>query len=241
MGKLTEDLPKGMLPFEGKTLIERQVEVLRSVGVNEIIIVTGYRAERISYAGVRYFHNPEYGSTNMVETLLCARDAMDGALVVAYSDILYSRRLAELVVSSEFDIGVAADTAWRDYWLLRYGTTETDLESFAVSPAGVVTEIGRPVDSSVGLDYRYIGLLKFSASSIADILRVYDAKKREGAAWRQSGNSFEKGYMTDLLDEAMVTGLPVRPITVAGGWLEFDTSGDCAANTSPEGLARIAG
>ena len=226
MGALTEDLPKGMLTIAGKTLIERQLEQLRASGLDDIIIVTGYQAEKINYRGVRYYHNPDYASTNMVETLMCAREEMDAEVMVAYSDIIYSQKLAQLVCSSPCAIGVAVDTAWRDYWIQRYGSTETDLESLVVSPQRLITEIGRPVDSSVGLDYRYIGLLKFSASGIKDVLKVYDAKKRCQSPWQQSGNPFAKGYMTDLLNESIEAGLPVHPIVSEGGWLEFDTAED---------------
>jgi len=72
LGKYTAGLPKGMLNFAGKTLIERQIDTFRKAGVGDIIIVTGYNAEKIPYKGVRYCHNPNYESTNMVESLFCA-------------------------------------------------------------------------------------------------------------------------------------------------------------------------
>ncbi len=226
MGSLTQGQPKGMLSIGGKTLIERQLEALRAVGLNDIVIVTGYQAEKINYSGVRYCQNPSFASTNMVETLLCARQEMTADVVVAYSDIIYSSALAQAVASSCHDIGVAVDADWREYWTLRYGTTETDLESLVVSESGLITEIGRPVETSVGLAYRYIGLLKFSRNGIQQLLSIYDSKRAVDSCWSQSGNTFEKGYMTDLLHEAIVSDIPVLPIITRGGWLEFDTEGD---------------
>jgi L-glutamine-phosphate cytidylyltransferase len=228
MGTLTEDLPKGMLSINGRTLIERQLEALRNAGLNDIVIVTGYQAEKIGYAGIRYCHNPEYATTNMIESLLCARSEMTDDIMVAYSDIIYTSELAHTVASSSCDIGVAVDEAWRDYWLARYDTTETDLESLSVSENGLITEIGKPVERSEGLLYRYIGLLKFSRQGLHDLLAIYDRKKAERSCWSQSGNVFEKGYMTDLMNEAIVSGLPVSPIITSGGWLEFDTEQDYA-------------
>ena len=37
---------------------------------------------------------------------------------------------------------------------------------------------------------------------------------------------FQKGYMTDLLQELIDEGHDVSAYTVKGGWLEFDTDGD---------------
>ena len=45
MGPLTEDLPKPMLPLRGKPLLEHQIERLETVGVENILLVTGYKAE----------------------------------------------------------------------------------------------------------------------------------------------------------------------------------------------------
>ena len=52
--KYTENLPKGMLSFGGKTLIERQIEIYRSCGIDKIIIVKGYAADKIQYPDVKY-------------------------------------------------------------------------------------------------------------------------------------------------------------------------------------------
>jgi len=226
MGSLTQDLPKGMLPVGDKTLIQRQLEVLRQSGLVDIVIVTGYQAEKITYDGVKYRHNQHYATTNMVETLLCARDEMTDDILVAYSDIVYTADLVQAVAASPHDIAVAVDEAWRKYWMLRYDTTETDLESLSVSENGVITDIGRPVETSEGLHYRYIGLLKFTRQGIRDLLAIYDRKQAERSCWSQSGNVFEKGYMTDLLHTAIVSGLQVWPVVSRGGWLEFDTEKD---------------
>ena len=37
--KYTQDLPKGMLEFQGKTMIQRQIELYRRCGIADIIVV----------------------------------------------------------------------------------------------------------------------------------------------------------------------------------------------------------
>lgn len=44
---LTNDLPKPLIPVQGKTLVELVVDVLRRHGVDELILSVGYRAEQI--------------------------------------------------------------------------------------------------------------------------------------------------------------------------------------------------
>lgn len=226
MGRYTENLPKGMLVFKGRSLLEWQISALRSAGIQEIIIVTGYCAEKISYPDITYVHNERYAVTNMLETLMCARELFHEDILVAYSDILYSPTLAHQVVHSTADIGVAVDASWRDLWIKRYGTTETDLESLDVSDNNQIVGIGKPVSSSEGLHYRYVGLLKFSEVGIQDMLSVYDTKRLCNASWLQSGKPFVQGYMTDLLHELILDNHTVVPIITQGGWYEFDTEAD---------------
>jgi len=226
MGVYGKDKPKSLLEIEGTSLLQRQVDTLRAAGIEDVVIITGFCHELIALEGVRTFHNPLFATTNMVESLLCARSELDGPVVVAYADILYSEELVKTLLSDlRGDVEVAVDTDWRRYWTERYGTTETDLESLTVQD-GMIQELGRSVESSLGLDYRYIGLLKFNASAWPRVFALYDRKRQEGGSWLSSGKSFEQGYMTDLLNELIQQGGQVAACMVQGGWLEFDEQTD---------------
>lgn len=231
MGKYTEGLPKGMMPFNGKPLIQWQIERLRSAGVSDINIVTGYQASAISFPNVTLHHNPNYASTNMVESLMCAREVLNEDVLVTYADIIYDLKLARLMLDCYHDVGVAVDESWRDYWMLRYGTTETDLETLSVDQSGRINELGRPVSCSDGIRHRYIGLIKFSKVGIGHAIEIYDKKKVRSEGWVQSGNPFAKGYMTDLLHELIINGNAVYPVVTQNGWLEFDTERDRELST----------
>lgn len=225
MGKYTKDLPKGMLVFEGKTLIEKQIDTLRKSGIEDIAIITGYESKKINFDDIKYFHNEKFATTNMVETLMCAEEFLNGDVIVAYSDILYTKELVELCCNSPFDIGVAVDSDWRKLWKLRYGSCEQDLESLEVKE-NKITELGREVTKSEGLDLRYIGLLKFAKNGIEIFKKVYNKQKEKNSNWAQSGKPFELGYMTDILAEIINQGYEVNPIITQGNWLEFDTNED---------------
>lgn len=241
MGKYGENLPKGMLTFNGKPLIEWQIDRLRDIGISDIVIVTGYKAELITFKDITYFHNPAFADTNMVETLMCAREALDADVLISYADIVYTRKLAFMITECGNDIGVAVDDEWRAYWMRRYGTTEEDLETLTVSSNGKITSIGKPVNSSEGIDYRYIGLIKFSASGISNAIKLYNRKKLRNENWIQSGKPFSMGYMTDLLHELIVDGRTVYPVVTHGGWYEFDTAEDYEKAQAMSGLDGLNG
>lgn len=241
MGKYGENLPKGMLPINGKSIIEWQIERLNGIGISDIIIITGYKAETIKFSGVTYYHNADYANTNMIETLMCARETLDTDVLISYGDILYTKELAKKTADCAADIGVAADSAWRDYWRLRYGSTEVDLETLSLSADGRINEIGKPVSSSAGIDLRYIGLLKFSKKGMSTALKLYDDKKNKDELWIQSGKPFKKGYMTDMLHELIIGGRTVYPVVTRGGWIEFDTVEDYEKALAMSGSDRLNG
>ncbi len=225
MGSLTRDLPKGMLALNGKPLLQWQMEALRKAGLGTIIIVTGYCKEAIGFEGVTYYHNDKFDSTNMVESLMCAKDELEGDVLVAYADILYTTHLVEQMVAEPGEIVVAVDAAWREYWKVRFGTTEADLETLTVQ-GGLITELGRAAETSEGIAYRYIGLLKFSKEIWPTVCSLYERKKSRDETWLASGKPFLQGYMTDLLNELIGQGVRVKPCVTAKQWLEFDTEAD---------------
>lgn len=222
---LTRDRPKGLLEFQGEPLIGWQIEALRAAGIDDIAIATGYRSEMITFPGVQTFENPVWSETNMVETLLCARSFLSGDLLVAYADLLYTPARVRSTVEGPGDVRVAVDRDWRAGWIARHGTTETDLESLEIED-GRVVDLGRPLDSSVGLDHRYVGLTYFSADGVERLLDRYDRLRVAGKSWARSGKAFAKGYMTDLLGALIDEETPVTAAVADAGWWEFDTIRD---------------
>jgi len=47
LGKIGEDLPKAMIPINGKPIIDYQIEWLNKQGVTDIVLACGYKCEKI--------------------------------------------------------------------------------------------------------------------------------------------------------------------------------------------------
>ena len=86
MGRL-----KALIPWQGKTLIEYQVESLYTSGVSEVVLVVGHlgdevAAQVVSNTDVVVVTNPEYrqGKAGSVKAgLRCVSTSADGILVLA--------------------------------------------------------------------------------------------------------------------------------------------------------------
>ncbi|MBI4053509.1 MAG: phosphocholine cytidylyltransferase family protein [Candidatus Diapherotrites archaeon] len=228
LSKYTKDLPKGMLDFMGKPLVKWQVDVYKKMGVDDVIVIRGFAADKINFSGVRYYENKDFANTNMVETLFCAEKELEGEVLVSYADVLFEPKVLKKVLDSNADIGVTVDLAWKDYWTARLGSFELDTESLGFDDSGAITGLGTDSPPIEEIDGRYVGLLKFSKKGVEQARKVYHAGRKGflGKPWGPSGKVFQKAYMTDLLNKCIEAGNRVEAIRIERGWLEFDTNGD---------------
>lgn len=226
--KYTQDLPKGMLTFMGKTLIERQIELYRRCGIQDITIVRGFAGEKIRYAGVKYYTNEDFANTNMVESLLAAKAEFTDDVILSYSDILFDEDMLCSMIEAKGDFLVAVDRDWKEYWQARYGQVDFDTESLAIAGDDCIISLGLENPPLDEIDGRYIGLLKFSSRGLSIIEQVMEQAYKLGEAepWQQSGKPVRKAYMTDLLQALINEKEPIRAVSFHHGWIEFDTNED---------------
>ncbi len=231
LGKYTENLPKCMLKFDGKPLIERQIETLRKCNIKDISIVAGYEADKINFCGVKKYINEDYDKTNMVASLFCAEKELNGDenIIVSYGDILYEKRTLEKLINCNRDICVTVDDNWQKYWKARFYGQLEDLESLEIGRGGNIIGIGTPNCKAYGCHARYVGLLKFSKKGIDIFKKIYEENKNlyfdKNEKWLNS-KSFKQAYMTDMLQAIINEAYNVWPVHIENGWLEFDTVQD---------------
>ena len=82
---LTNTTPKSLIVVNGQPLLERQIEFLRAVGVENIFVVTGYLAEKFAYLqehGVTLIHNPKYDVYNNIYTMYLVKDFLADSYVL---------------------------------------------------------------------------------------------------------------------------------------------------------------
>ncbi|MFN2562343.1 MAG: NTP transferase domain-containing protein [Jatrophihabitans sp.] len=99
--RLGVDAPKCLVEVGGRTLLHRQVEALTRAGVENIIVVVGYRHEEIRSAAperVRFIYNEQFAVTNSMYSFHLARSVIRGDVVVLNSDVLFPFELLERVL-----------------------------------------------------------------------------------------------------------------------------------------------
>jgi len=106
---LTAERPKCLLPLGAKSLIEWQVDVLARCGVDEIVVVVGFRAalveavlaERVrSGLSIRTLFNPFYNVADNLGSCWMARHEMAGDFLLLNGDTLFEAAVLERLLQS---------------------------------------------------------------------------------------------------------------------------------------------
>jgi choline kinase len=228
LGDAAAGRPKCLVELAGRPLLDRQLDVLRGCGIHDVTAVVGHRGEQIAARGVATIANPRFDSTNMVASLFCARDLLggDADVVVAYGDIVYEPRVLHALLAAQGDVVVAVDRGWRELWEARMEDVLADAESLRVAPDGRLSELGREPASVDDIQGQYIGLTRFSAAVLSEIVRIHDGLD---PVLSYEGRDLDNMFMTAFIQILIDRGLDVRLAWIDHGWLEVDSPDDLAS------------
>ncbi len=223
---LTDKQPKAMVPLMQKPMLERQIEVLFSLGLKDISVITGYCAECISDSRVRKMFNQKYASVNMVASLYCAKSMFDGAsdIIVSYGDIVYEPRVLQALLKEESKVAVVVDNNWYKLWQLRMESPLEDAETMKLDKDGNIIELGKKPGSLKDIEGQYIGLFKISRRFAKDFFTLYESLANSQNLF--DGRDFDNMYMTTYLQLLINNGVRIKAVRVENGWLEVDSVED---------------
>lgn len=220
LGSLTDDKPKCLVSINRRTLLDRAISALRAGGVSSIAVVGGYRSELVSPFADHLFLNPTWSSSGIFSSLCRAQTWLEGeTCLVTYSDIFFGSGIVRALSKIEAPIAIAFDPNAVELWRQRFSNPLADLETFAISPSGYVSEIGgRPKDFAE-VQGQYMGLLRIHPVGWQALLDARATLERE----RQP-----LADMTTLLSIALARGITIAAVPTEEPWGEVDTPQDIA-------------
>ena len=233
---LTDERPKPMLDVKGKTILERQIEVLNACGIKDVVVVRGYKKEAITLPNVRYYDNDEYATTDEATTLFRAGKELSGPFVMLYGDILFERGHLEKLLKSPAEISILVDRALTEDGRPKDARGVPDLVALKdAQEAGYrfvgadtpheVAKLGRGIPSR-DAQGEFIGMAMFSTKGARALRDTFLQLQETQKGPFQEAESLARAKMTDLLQELIDRGTAVQAIDVYKGWLEVDTFED---------------
>ena len=225
---ITADIPKALVPVDGKPIVARTVDVLRERGIDNITIVRGYQKERFTISHVRYVDNDSYVNSGELVSLYAAKEQIAGTCIVSYGDILFRKYILSALLDERGDIVVVVDgskrysesTSKNDYVFCSRPFTQ----GYDDSPVLLrrVRVLSTEHDTAAP-DGEWIGLMKCSGRGSELLLRKLEQLSQEPI--------FFKMNIDRLLNELTKDDIPVHVLYIEGNWLDVDTMQDYARTT----------
>lgn len=212
----TEDRPKCLNYVGERTLLKWQLSALRAGGVDEVIIISGYKAEMFHSFSEKTVHNHQWETTNMVKSLLCAKEEFNQHTIVSYSDILYSSDIIAKLCTQKENAVVVYDKHWKDLWKVRFEDPLKDAESLRITQNNQIVDIGQKVSRIDEIQGQYLGLMRYSPKAFSWIIEYVNSRSHQ----------IDMMDMTTLIREMIHSGYPFHGMPIRGGWCEIDTPSD---------------
>ncbi len=223
--------PKALLNFRGRSLLHRHIENLKALGVDALIVATGYHEHEIlaeiarlgATDFVRTVTNPDYREGSIVSMAAVAAELTDGGDVLFMdADVLYDRQILSRL----------AATRHANCFLM-----DRDFEA-GEEPVKLCVRSGEIVDfgKQVGVDHdtvgESVGFFRFDAAGARDIVAAAHARIGRGERlemYEEAIRDAVKAGVPGRFGYEDITGLP---------WIEIDFPED-VRRAADEILPRI--
>ncbi len=115
---LSYERPKALIEVKGEVLIERQIRQLREAGIEQIVLVVGYKKEQFAYLAEKYgvilVENNDYLTRNNNASIWVAREYIRNTYICS-SDNYFSENPFEAEVDDAYYAAVYADGETKEW------------------------------------------------------------------------------------------------------------------------------
>jgi len=226
ISKNVKNMPKSMVLVNEKPIIEYQISVLKQVGVDEIIVITGPHSEKFSLENVHYIKDQNYTEHDILASLMEAKKFLKNDVLVIYSDIIFEKQIILQILKSKKDISIAIDMNWEKMYEGRTDHPTSEAENVLLKNENKILKIKKNiknVDNNVG---EFLGIMKMTSKGVKQFVEEYEKLIKNHKGKFHEAPSILKAYVTDMIQELVNLKINVEPVLISGKWCEIDTLQD---------------
>ena len=224
LGELTQDRPKTMVPIQGMPILSHIVGAYNTIGIKNITVVRGYKKEAVSLPHLTYVDNDDFAATGELVSLFKALQSKNGDFqdsIISYGDVLFHTYIPQILFQEPDDWVIVVDSVWEGK------TSYTRLGGFAECTVPnsrkafnakiYLKQLGRdvPRESIHGV---WMGFLKVSAGAATQLHGILEEMLADPAN--------DKAGMSQLFQELLKRGVPIRVLYTVGHWLDINNLDD---------------
>lgn len=162
--------PKCLFEVGGSTLLQRQMSAFSEAGIDEIVLVLGFEAERIKRhctPNVSFVTNARFAETSSLYSLWLAKEQLIEGFVVLNCDVLFHPELLRRLLTAPF-----ADALLMDF-VDKQNNQLGDEEMKVKVSEGRVVDINKHMNPA-DADGENVGMVKFSREGARRLIAEMD-------------------------------------------------------------------
>ena len=227
MGKLTQNIPKPLMMVNGKSIIERQLSILKQNKILDVIIITGSHNEKFTFKNVVYVNDLDHKKHDTLGSLITARDYMNDEIIITYADQIFDEKIMESINNFSGDIGIAVDLDWEKNYVNRDQHPKSEAENILIN-GNEILELRKNIseckeNEKIG---ECLGLMKLSRKGSKIFLDKYSELEISHQGKFHNASSLKQSIISDMIQELIDSEINIEPIYVSGKWCEIDTPQD---------------
>jgi len=227
LGKYTEELPKGLLNINGKTILEKQISLFKQKNINDITIIVGPHKEKFDFTDVKYVEDHEYQKHDVLQSLMVARDSIKDDVIITYSDIIFDDSVLDDVIKSKAKIGLAIDLDWEKNYINRTEHPKSEADNVIIQNEKIIKIEKNILSIFDGQKLgEFIGIIKLLGNGSEIFHQEFNKIEKNHLGSFHNAPSFDMAYLTDMIQELIDNEYTISPIIINGKWCEIDTFQD---------------
>jgi phosphoenolpyruvate phosphomutase len=220
LGELTESIPKTMIKIGKKSILERAVEHLNEYHIKNIMVVAGYKREKINLPNLNIIANDDYETTGEMVSLTKAIDTTREESIILFGDVLFKKFVLSIMLDDPSDIVLIVDSVFSLEKLYRSDFVHvrpTEGKSFFPQDNYYLEKI---VYDQPGNEYygEWTGMMKLTLKGMI-IVKAFIQEFRNKPG-------FQKMDIRDMLNQLVQRGNKVKIQTISGHRIDVNNIDD---------------
>tara|TARA_B100001996_G_scaffold377808_1_gene360996 strand:- start:2 stop:1663 length:1662 start_codon:yes stop_codon:yes gene_type:complete len=223
-----DDKPRSLVNISGKPLAYHQIETLKKVGIENIVITVNDldKFKDIQNSGAKIIESNFPEEKKLLHSIMSADKYLNDHTLITYGDILFNEKIISSLISSKEDIVIAADSSYRYHKhnvdkkleLVSYSEkkSSSNRRQLKMSELHQISRLGKNLDIE-SAEAEFIGIVYFSPKGIKDLKQSFSMMSDMGSS---------EGLLIDLLNFMIKKGIKINSMEFDGGWIELHTKED---------------
>lgn len=211
---ITNEVPKCMVSVNGICIIDKQINNLHKAGVNDIVVVGGYKAEILKkhlerYEGITFVNNYRYAETNNMYSLyLALKHIGDSEFLLMNSDVYFDASIIEGLLgrNTEGKSLIACDSS---------SYLEESMK-ITIDESGKIKHISKKITEN---EYYAVSIDVYKLNS--DAVNTLSKEVCDTIEVKKDENSWTEVALDAIFDRTAFV-----PFVIRGRWFEIDNHAD---------------